>query len=1179
MSKGTGEMPFLDHLEELRSRILKVLLALVITIGIGLFLVLHYDAIAWMKAPIAPYLPDGKLVVQKVTDQVAVTFKLGTVLGLVLASPVIIYQLWAFLSPALYDRERRLLMPALVVGLGLFLTGAWVAWSLVLPKMLVVLMTFQADYVLALITYDFWFSFVVQTMLGFGISFELPLVMVILTALGIVDARRYHAFRRYWLVLALIAGAFLSPGPDVIFMMISTLPLLALYEVGYFGAMLVQRRRRLPSGTTTAALIVASLIWPVAAGAQDVRRPPVRDNTPARQIDSASAKRLGLPTAPSRAFPGPDSVMQALLSRKGFAITRYLGDSALMMADSQRIVLSGEAATLRDGGTMEAARIVYDDGRCELVASGEPKLFEEDRIAIGRVIRFDTCAERGVFEEAFTTFDELGSNWFVRGKLAVDSSARRLYAAHGEFTSCDLPLAHYHFQAGEVKWMSESFMVARPATLFIRDVPVVWIPFLFQDTKPGRRSGILIPQFGFNDIVRPTRGYNRQITNIGYYWAPNDYVDVTARLDWFSSRYIQYGGEFRYDWRDRFVTGGIGVNRQVELGGGNSMQLRWNHNQRFSAATTLVMNLNYASDSRIIAGNAVDPLLTTQQISSALNFTRRFSWGNLTIGGTRNQNVTDGSGQMTLPSLSLSPNPVAITDNISWAPAFSVTNATTFKQRLAPEQVFTPGGIDTLELLGSSRNTTMGFDTPITVGRTTLTNRFTIQDRLEQGRRSRTVRIPDLSTPDPADSISVTSVTGGDFASAIDWNTGVNLPSVLSGSWKVQPSIGIRNVTSGGFMIRNAASRGRWVQQSKRLELAASAAPSFFGFLQRGIGPYDRFRHTVAPSIRAEWSPEASVPEEYASAIGLGTAIAPPRMAVSVGLQQDFQAKPRIAPNDTTTDPQTVVPVTLLSISTSAVGYDFEQAKLDERSGWVTATITNSFRSDLISGLNVSLTHDLWEGQVGSDTARFSPFLSNAQANFTLTSRTFRSLAGLLGLGGGNRGRQDMTPPAEAADSLPAQYTVPSDRRFRPGSFATPDPMMGMAGRGDFTASIAYSYSRQRVAGMNALPPVGLPGDIDDPLGSIIDPLPTFSGNRSSLSLNTSFSPTPFWNVSWNTQFNITDGQFESHRLELSRDLHDWRAAFNFARNANGNFALYFNIYLLSLPDIKFDYNQTTLQP
>ena len=81
-----------------------------------------------------------------------------------------------------------------------------------------------------------------------------------------------------------------------------------------------------------------------------------------------------------------------------------------------------------------------------------------------------------------------------------------------------------------------------------------------------------------------------------------------------------------------------------------------------------------------------------------------------------------------------------------------------------------------------------------------------------------------------------------------------------------------------------------------------------------------------------------------------------------------------------------------------------------------------------------------------------------------------------------------------------------------------------------------------------------------------------------SLGLSTSFSPTPFWSLSWSTQYNITDNEFESHVVRLERDLHEWRAGFNFIKNANGNFAFYFSIYLTDLPDLKFDYDQTTFE-
>ncbi len=73
---------------------------------------------------------------------------------------------------------------------------------------------------------------------------------------------------------------------------------------------------------------------------------------------------------------------------------------------------------------------------------------------------------------------------------------------------------------------------------------------------------MLIPQFGFNDVVRPDRSYNRQISNIGYYWAPNDYVDLTGRLDWYSNRYLQYGVGGQYNWLNRFVSGSVAFSEQ-----------------------------------------------------------------------------------------------------------------------------------------------------------------------------------------------------------------------------------------------------------------------------------------------------------------------------------------------------------------------------------------------------------------------------------------------------------------------------------------------------------------------------------------------------------------------------------------------------------------------------------------
>src|ERR687889_851376 len=136
MASTAGEMPFLDHLEELRSRILRSLAAVVVGCGIGLWLVNRFQLLTLLKEPIAPYLLGGKLVVTSPTEPVMIVFKLGLLVGLILASPVILWQAWAFLAPALYAREKRALVPSLFAGLLLFLTGVVLAYLFVVPQAL-----------------------------------------------------------------------------------------------------------------------------------------------------------------------------------------------------------------------------------------------------------------------------------------------------------------------------------------------------------------------------------------------------------------------------------------------------------------------------------------------------------------------------------------------------------------------------------------------------------------------------------------------------------------------------------------------------------------------------------------------------------------------------------------------------------------------------------------------------------------------------------------------------------------------------------------------------------------------------------------------------------------------------------------------------------------------------------
>ena len=292
-------------------RLLRALGAIVVGFGVGLWLVERLQLVALLKAPIASYLPSGKLTFTSPTEPLMIVFKLGFVVGLLLASPVLIYQAWAFLSPALYDRERKVVFPALVAGLGLFLIGASLGYVFVVPQALRVFFSFQAESLQPMITYDAWFGFVLQIVLALGLSFELPLVIIIMAALGVVTPAGLHRFRRYAVVLSFVAGAVLSPGADVFSMLMMTVPLLLLYEIGVAGAAMIARRRLRTERPTALPLLLFALLaggLATPASAQGVPTPGARRparTPPARHRAGRRARRWTRRRPAGSAFPPP----------------------------------------------------------------------------------------------------------------------------------------------------------------------------------------------------------------------------------------------------------------------------------------------------------------------------------------------------------------------------------------------------------------------------------------------------------------------------------------------------------------------------------------------------------------------------------------------------------------------------------------------------------------------------------------------------------------------------------------------------------------------------------------------------------------------------------------------------------------------------------------------------------
>jgi lipopolysaccharide transport LptD-like protein len=369
------------------------------------------------------------------------------------------------------------------------------------------------------------------------------------------------------------------------------------------------------------------------------------------------------------------------------------------------------------------------------------------------------------------------------------------------------------------------------------------------------------------------------------------------------------------------------------------------------------------------------------------------------------------------------------------------------------------------------------------------------------------------------------------------------------------------NTTSAGpFMIRNQFSGGRFVRQGKRLQFSAGLSPTFFGFFP-GVGPLERIRHSISPLVSYRYAPGARVSDEFARVVdptdSTLNARSDPQQTISFGLSQNIEAKLRRPAGDTAgREPRKL---RLLGINTTGVSYNFEQAKQPGRTGWQTQTLGNTFASDLLPGFDLRTTHDLWDGQVGLADSKFSPFLTQLSTSFSVSPATIQGIARLFGLS-----RRQEAPGGGAGGTGVGQAPPPPYGQSCPPICSGGAPRFGAArSAAGFGLSVGYTSTRSR-------PPKDTTG------GTGL--FPSGGQSQQQLTLNLNFSPTANWTASWSTLYDMNTQQFGQHYVRLERDLRRWHASFAFAKSPTGSFAFNFYVALIDQPDIKFDYEQQSLQ-
>ncbi len=413
--------------------------------------------------------PTGSSIVTSPTEPVMIVLKLSFLVGLVLASPVILWQVWAFLSPALYCAGEEGPGTGALRGHLLFLVGAVLAFHFVVPQALRVLFSFQTEAISPFITYDKYFGFVLQVVLALGLSFELPLIIIILSWLGVVGPAELNKFRRYAVVLSFIAGAAAVAGhrrhldvhDDG-----SAAP--ALRGRASPGSVIVHRRRRRGRDRRAGAAAAPGVRCVPRRGAgrrcldrqtAAAHRLAARTPTgirPGQALDTATAARLGLPTAPSRSFADTGFGGERAPPAAGLPATRYRADSATVFVQGERVLLKGEALTERQGAVLEADT---DHLSTRTSASWTPPASRACSTRV-RVMVGTGSATTPADDEAWsTTRSPTSPRAPPSGSCGATSPRTRapagIYAGSSEITSCDLPTPHYHFAAREVKWISQ----------------------------------------------------------------------------------------------------------------------------------------------------------------------------------------------------------------------------------------------------------------------------------------------------------------------------------------------------------------------------------------------------------------------------------------------------------------------------------------------------------------------------------------------------------------------------------------------------------------------------------------------------------------------------------------------------------------------------------------------------
>ena len=234
--------PFLAHLEELRKRL--IICAIAIGIGFAISYIFSKQLFSFLILPLTKVLPaESRLIFTSLPEMFIAYIKVALIAGIILAIPIVFYELWMFLAPALYRREKGYVIPFVLFSSILFVAGSLFGYFIVFPYGFKFFIGFATEDIQALPSVKQYFSFAIRLLFAFGVVFEMPVVVFFMTKIGLITPDSMKKFRKFAILCSFILSAILTP-PDVATQIMMALPLIVLYEVSIIISQAVYRKKK-----------------------------------------------------------------------------------------------------------------------------------------------------------------------------------------------------------------------------------------------------------------------------------------------------------------------------------------------------------------------------------------------------------------------------------------------------------------------------------------------------------------------------------------------------------------------------------------------------------------------------------------------------------------------------------------------------------------------------------------------------------------------------------------------------------------------------------------------------------------------------------------------------------------------------------------------------------------------